>query len=205
MPQHPLGRAAAQRIEDAVVPGRRHADEVHVVLNGCVENRLHHVAVTNDDLIVRMTQFRRGASDVDELDKPDSSKEKGRSGAELRESMGSRERLETLLASSGQVKLSRVFIAFIIRSLRHYIAGFVGAILFFTADSGRLASPLHAMAGHSASKTRVNALVSRPSTSFFFAAARATGDVAPPRLGLWDWSVPPWCRLLDSGASLWRK
>jgi len=73
-----------------MVPGGRHADGVHVVLNGCVENRLHHVAVTNDDLIVRMTQFRRGASDVDELGKPDSSKEKGRSGAELRELMDSR-------------------------------------------------------------------------------------------------------------------
>ena len=158
-----------------MVPGGRHADGVHVVLNGCVENRLHHVAVTNDDLIVRMTQFRRGASDVDELDKPDSSKEKGRSGAELCESMGSRERLQTLLASSAQGQTEQNFHRIpcpVCGSVgmehphTHYAVVFVGAILFFSA----------------------------------------TGDVAPPRLGvLGFWSVPPWCRLLDSGASLWRK
>jgi len=160
-----------------MVPGGRHADGVHVVLNGCVENRLHHVAVTNDDLIVRMTQFRRGASDVDELDKPDSSKEKGRSGAELRESMGHGSASKHSSQARLTAKLNRIFMAFLVSGLRVCRTG-----------------------------TSAHTLCRGFRWGDIVLYVSATGDVAPPRLGVWGfWSVPPWCRLLDSGASLWRK
>ena len=49
MANHELGRAAAQRIKDAVVPRRRHGDGVNIEFDGGVYDRFHDVAGSKDD------------------------------------------------------------------------------------------------------------------------------------------------------------
>ena len=44
MPDDALGGAAAQGIENAVMPRRRHADQVGVEFDGRVDDRLHDAA-----------------------------------------------------------------------------------------------------------------------------------------------------------------
>ena len=71
MADHALGRAAAQRIEDAVVSRRRHGNGVDIEFDGGVHDRLHDVAGAKDDRQQgarrRNTQPRRRLADVKEV------------------------------------------------------------------------------------------------------------------------------------------
>src|SRR5262249_45826668 len=73
MADHALGGAAAQRIENAGMSRRRHADEVDVELGGGGPDRLHDVAGSKDDRRQgarrRGAQRRRGLTDVKEIDR----------------------------------------------------------------------------------------------------------------------------------------
>src|SRR3989304_8714384 len=48
-PHHGFGGRTAQRGEKAVMPGRRHADQVGVPVAGVIDNGLNHVAVADGD------------------------------------------------------------------------------------------------------------------------------------------------------------
>ncbi len=71
MTDHALGRAAAQRVEDAVVSRRRHGDGVDVKFDGGVHDRFHDVAGSKDHRQQgarrRNTQPRRRLADVKEV------------------------------------------------------------------------------------------------------------------------------------------
>src|SRR6516225_7508487 len=71
MADHALGRAAAQRIKDAVVPRRRHGDGVDIEFDGGVYDRFHDVAGSKDHRQQgarrRNTQPRRRLADVKEV------------------------------------------------------------------------------------------------------------------------------------------
>jgi hypothetical protein len=67
MAKDALRRAAAQGIEDSMMSGGRHANEVGIILDSRIDDRLHDVSISNGDWVIGIRDLRRFGSNMQKL------------------------------------------------------------------------------------------------------------------------------------------